>query len=289
MSARLTILNSMAGDDFASALDQHQAWGLSDLDLRDGIYGHWLASLPKSDAMKAEAQIRERGLSVHCLSTSIFYGEIGNGRDAFCAEHIAELEHIISLIDVFQPKFVRLLAPQLSARPSDDTAIEVMKNEYPWVFDLFRDAIGRIRAAGASATIENEAWHCVLSRPREFTQFFDELGLGDAVKLTWDVQNQWATGVFPSLETLNLIEPLVAYYHVKGGQHADESRRLSWNVALEDASWPIGQITQEVVARGLSPVICINPAQHGQDKPDYDYQGIVERDIAFMRTIKGIV
>lgn len=289
MSARLTILNSMADSDFATALDLHQQWGLRDLDLRDGINGHWLKSLPLEDARGAAVEIRNRELSVHCLSSSVFFGEIGDGEEAFAAEHARRLEQIIPLIDIFKPSLVRLIAPQFKARPDDDTAVDIALRDYPWLFELFRDAVARITAAGARATIENEAWNCLLSRPREFTQFFEALDLGGQVNLTWDVQNQWATGVFPSLDTLDEIAPLVAYYHVKGGQHVDDSRRLTWNVALEDATWPVADITRAVVARGLSPVICINPAQHGEDKPDYDYSGIVERDIAFMRTIEGIL
>ncbi len=50
MATRLTMLNSMAGEDFAAALDRHVAWGIRDLDLRDGIYGHWLKTLPVADA-----------------------------------------------------------------------------------------------------------------------------------------------------------------------------------------------------------------------------------------------
>lgn len=288
MAARLTMLNSMAGEDFAAALDQHVAWGIRDLDLRDGIYGHWLKTLPVADAKVAAKEIRARGLSVYCLSSSVFFGELGDGEEAFTAEHRKRFDQIEPLIEIFEPQVVRLIAPQLKARPDDDTAVDLVAGNHPWVFDLFRDAVGRITAAGARATIENEAWRCILSRPREFTRFFSELDLGDAVNLTWDVQNQWATGVFPSLDTLDEIEPLVAYYHVKGGQHVDESRKLKWNVALKDATWPVAEITSAVVARGVSPVICLNPAQHGEDKPGYDYTGIVERDLAFMRTIEGI-
>jgi hypothetical protein len=229
-----------------------------------------------------------RDLSVFCLSTSVFFGALDDGREAFAAEHGARLEQVLPFIDVFRPKLVRLIAPQLKSRPDDDTAVDRLIADHGWVFDLFRDAVKRIEAAGAHATIENEAWKCVLSRPREFTQFFSQLDMGSSVNLTWDVQNQWATGVFPDIAMLDAVEPLVAYYHVKGGRHVDSSRKLRWNVALEDATWPVAEITREVAKRKLSPVICLNPAQHGEDKPDYDYAGIVARDIAFMRTIEGV-
>ncbi len=278
----------MAGEEFPAALDRHLEWGIHDLDLRDGIYGHWLKSLPVEDAKVAAREIQARDLSVFCLSSSVFFGALEDGQEAFTVEHERRLAQILPLIDVFQPDLVRVIAPQLKTRPDDETAVDRVVADYPWVFDLFRDAVERITAAGARATIENEAWKCILSRPREFTQFFSELDLGQAVNLTWDVQNQWATGVFPSVAMLDEVEPLVAYYHVKGGQHVGESRKLRWNVALEDATWPVTEITREVVSRGVSPVICLNPAQHGEDKPGYDYSGIVERDIAFMRKMEGI-
>ena len=74
------------------------------------------------------------------------------------------------------------------------------------------------------------------------------------------------------------------YYHVKGGQCTPGSTKLAWNVALEDASWPVVEITKAVVQDGTSPVICVNPAQHGAEKDGYDYQGIVKRDIDFLRS-----
>lgn len=288
MDTRLTILNSMAGEDFPAALDRHLEWGILDLDLRDGIFGHWLRSLPIEVAKVAAREIEARDLSVFCLSSSVFFGALDDGEEAFAAEHNRRLDQVMPLIDVFQPKLVRLFAPQLKARPDDDTAVDQVISQYPWVFDLFRTAAKRIGDSGAKATIENEAGKCVLSRPREFTQFFSELDLGQAISLTWDVQNQWATGVFPSVGMLDEVETLIGYYHVKGGQQVEESAKLRWNVALEDATWPVVDITREVIARGLSPVVCLNLAEHGETKPDYDYSGIVERDIAFMRNIEGI-
>lgn len=286
--ARLTILNSMAGADFEAALDRHIAWGITDLDLRDAVYGHWLKSLPLAEARRAAAAIAARGLTVHCLSSSVFFGDIAAGEDPFRETHLPRLAHTIALAEIFEPTFVRIIAPQLSTRPSDDSAVDLTLREHPWVFDVIRDGVRRLTSAGFVTTVENEAGKCVLSHPSEFTRFFEVLDLGDSLNLTWDVQNQWATGVFPSLDTLDQLAPLIAYYHVKGGRYVEPTRTLTWNAALEDASWPVRDITAAVIERDLSPVICINPAQHGTNDPDYSYAGIVERDIQFMRTIPGV-
>lgn len=279
----------MAGNDFEQSLDQHLAWGITDLDIRDAVYGHWLKALPLPDAERAAAEVQKRNLAVHCLSSSVFFTDIAAGPDVFRGAHSAMLDHIIELAKIFRPRMVRLIAAQLSTRESGPTAVQTVRRDAPWVFDVYREAIDRIGAAGFTPTIENEAGRCLLSHPQEFVEFFDELDRAGAVTLTWDVQNQWATGVFPQPDMLDALGPLMAYYHVKGGRHVDESRKLTWNVALADATWPIVETTQRVVDAGLSPVICINPAQHGEDDPDYDYQGIVKRDIDFLRTaIKGI-
>jgi sugar phosphate isomerase/epimerase len=155
--------------------------------------------------------------------------------------------------------------------------------KYPWVFDVYREAIDRIVDAGLRPTIENEAFKCMLSRPDEIVEFFDRLDRSKSTGLTWDVQNQWATGVFPTLEVYKTLKPLIQYYHVKGGKFEGADKKLRWNVALEDADWPVVEITSRVVADGVSPVICINPAQHGESKSDYDYSNIVKRDIDFLR------
>ena len=286
---RLTILNSMAGSDFESALDQHLAWGITDLDLRDAVYGHWLKALPIPDAERAAAAVSERNLTVHCLSSSVFFTDIAAGPEVFRGAHSAMLDHIIELARIFRPRMVRLIAAQLSTREDGPTAVRAVKRDAPWVFDVYKEAIDRIGEAGFTPTIENEAKRCLLSHPEEFVEFFEALDRSGAVTLTWDVQNQWATGVFPEPEHLDVLSPLMAYYHVKGGRHVDSSRALTWNVALADATWPIKPITQRVVDEGLSPVVCINPAQHGEDDPSYDYSGIVKRDIDFLRAeIDGI-
>ena len=75
---------------------------------------------------------------------------------------------------------------------------------------------------------------------------------------------------------------LVRYYHLKGGQHNETCRDLVWRSSLEDASWPVVEITREVIADGATPVICMN-GSHGEKKEGYDYTDIVQRDMDFIR------
>jgi hypothetical protein len=51
---------------------------------------------------------------------------------------------------------------------------------------------------------------------------------------------------------------------------------------LEDASWPVVEITQQVVMDGVAPVICLN-GSHGEAKAGYDYNNMTKRDLDFIR------
>lgn len=289
-SAQLTMLSSMAAQDFKESLAVHKEWGLHWLDLRDGIYGKWIKDLDVETARLAKKDIDEAGLEVYCISTSIFFDDIEKGEENFRQNHLAKISHAISLAQVFQPKVLRIIAAQLPSRAENESAMDLIEQKYPWVIDVYQEAIDQINDAGFNPTIENEAFRCFLSRVDDFSRFFEALDRKDTVALTWDVQNHWATGIFPTAEVYEQLKPLIHYYHVKGGQQDDTPEKaLKWNVALEDADWPVAELTQKVVDDGVSPVICLNPAQHGEQKPDYNYEGIVRRDVDFLRSaVKGV-
>lgn len=280
----------MASEDFEGSLKIHRDWDLQWMDIRDAVYGNWVKALDVDTAKRAKEKIEEAGLRVYCLSTSIFFAEIEKGEQFFRDEHLSQLDHHIELAKVFQPQVTRIIAAQLPSRGEDESAMDLVESAHPWVIDVYREAIDRIADAGLSVTIENEAFRCFLSRVDDFERFFHALDRKDKVGLTWDVQNHWATGVFPTKEVYEQLRPLMHYYHVKGGQDdGTPERHLKWNVALEDADWPVVELTQAVVNDGVSPVICLNPAQHGEEKPDYDYTDIVKRDLAFLRAnVKGV-
>ncbi|HEU4808629.1 MAG TPA: TIM barrel protein [Homoserinimonas sp.] len=288
-TAQLTMLNSMAAADFEEALQIHKEWGIEWLDLRDEIYGNWVKALDVPTAQRAKDAIDAAGLKVFCLSTSIFFADIAKGEQEFREVHLEKLKEIIEVAKVLQPTVVRIIAAQLPELEPGTRSMPVIKEKYPWLVEVYREALQLIADAGLTPTIENEAFRCFLSLPEDFIEFFEWIDRPDIAHLTWDVQNQWATGVFPTLEVYETLKPLIHYYHVKGGQTDGTSDRLVWNVALEDASWPVAEITQAVVNDGVSPVICLNPAQHGEQKPDYNYDGIVKRDVDFLRNaVKGI-
>jgi sugar phosphate isomerase/epimerase len=281
VTPRITILNSMAGADFEAALDQHVAWGLTDVDLKDQIFGKGVADLTRDEAKRAARLIAERGLTTHCLSTGYFFAEIELGEAEFRARFIDSLDDLIAVAEELNPTLVRLLAARTSARAEHAHVGAYIAAGRPWLIPLYREAIDRLQASGFAVTVENEVGGCILSSPDEIRWFFDALDRPD-VCLTWDVQNLWQMGTFPTMEVYETLRDLIGYYHLKGGQSEPGSPALKWRSSLEDASWPAVDITRQVAPDGVSPVICLNPS-HGAPKPGYDYADIVARDIAYAR------
>jgi sugar phosphate isomerase/epimerase len=105
----------------------------------------------------------------------------------------------------------------------------------------------------------------------------------DSVFFTYDVQNLWQMGTFPTLDVYRTLKPLIGYFHLKGGKAGDDGRLL-WKSTLEDASWPVVEMTREVVRDGVSPVICLNPS-HGGKLEGYDYNRMVQRDLEYIRSV----
>jgi sugar phosphate isomerase/epimerase len=286
--AQLTMLNSMASNDFETGLRLQKAWGLKWVDLRDEIYGRWVEELDLPTAERIVRAVDEQGLGIYCVSTNVFVADVDGG-EAMFRSHLQSLRRVVSLCELLRPQLVRLNAPSFAGRSVGHNSIETIRQRYPWLVVVCREAVDLLTDAGVLACFENDAFDCCLSTPEEFIDFFGWLDRPRAAGLTWDVQNQWASGVFPTLDIYRQLKPLIRYCHVKGGQFEGNSDRLAWNVALEDASWPVVDITSAVVSDGVSPVICLNPAQHGHQKPGYNYEGIVSRDLAYLRrSVPGI-
>lgn len=285
MTTDIAILNSMADKDFDACLAFHERHGLHWLDLRDSIYGRTAVELDVETAHRAKDKIDAAGLEVYCLSTSIMFDDIAKGADQF-EHHFAQLTAVIEPARVLSPRFFRLIAAVAPGQPRRPLADVAAAN--PWLVEAYRRAIDLLHANGFIVTIENEAPDCIITTAEDALRFFQLLDCDGAAGFTWDIQNQWRCGPFPSLETYEKLKPIIQYVHVKGGRHIDEATRaLKWNVALEDASWPVAEIVRQVVADGTSPVICINMPVHGSPLPGYDYDNVVVRDIAFMRQLIG--
>ncbi|MAS37250.1 MAG: xylose isomerase [Anaerolineaceae bacterium] len=280
---QLTILNSMAGQDFEQALDQHIAWGLKVLDLKDAIYDKTVDQLSPQEAEQATREIERRNLTVHTLSTGIFYDDLEQGEDAFRARFEPALDRILQTAPIFQPKNVRLLSAKSSKRESFDNCTDYLNDQHPWLIPMYRDAIERLSTAGFHVVIENEVRGAIFSHPQEILDFFEALDCGNKALLTWDISNLWEEGTFPSLNVYEQLKPLIGLVHVKGGREDSESGGHRWASRLEDATWPVVEIVRTAVRDGVSPVVCINPS-HGKRNPGYngtlaDY----ESDILFLR------
>ena len=282
----ITMLNSMADRNFETALDRHVEWGLRHLDVKDSVFGKGVADLDDAEARRAAELIEARGLSVYCMSTQLFHGDVEVGEEAFRAAHLEPLERAIAVAKVLRPNLFRLLSARTTRRGQVADSIAWLRDEHPWVIACYREAVERLAAAGLRVTIENECHANILATPDEVTGLFAEIDCGDAVNLTWDVQNMWQMGTVPTLEAYGELRPLLAYYHLKGGQAELGSGALHWKSSLEDASWPVREITRQVVADGVSPVICLN-GSHGQRKPGYAYDDVLARDLAFASEIAG--
>lgn len=280
--AKVTMLNSMAGNDFQKTLDAHILWNIELLDLKDGIFGKGIAELTEDEARRASVLICERKLSVYCFSTGLFHGEMELGEEKFREDYLNKLAHVIKLANILKPKMIRLLATQTSKRWEIKDSIKYIRANFPWLIPLYAEAIDMISSAGFEATIENEVGKCIFSTPEEIIAFFDELNCKGKVCLTWDVQNLWQMGTYPTPDVYNKLKGLIGYYHLKGGQHDNESNQLCWRSSLEDASWSVVEITRQVVMDSVSPVICLNPS-HGKPKEGYDYSNITKRDLDFIR------
>jgi hypothetical protein len=284
----LTILNSMAGPDFEQALDRHLEWNLKVLDLKDAVFGKGVADLSEGEAARAAALIERRGLSVFCLSTLLFEGVVEDGEEAFRSKHAAGLSRAIAVARALRPRLVRLLTPRSRRRSEFPNCVEYVRREHRWLFAAYAEAIDMLWQAGFRATIENEVGGCILAGPAEVRDFFGELGCGEKAVFTWDVQNMWQEGTFPTPEVYRELKPFIGYYHVKGGQRGERGKALRWQSGLEDASWPVVEITSRVVADGVAPVICLNPP-HGKARPGYDYANLTDRDLGFLRSrIPGV-
>ena len=280
----ITMLNSMADRDFERALDRHVEWGLTHLDMKDRIFDKSIVDLTDEEASRAAKMISDRGLSVYCMSTTLFHADVELGEEAFRTDHLGAIDRTIAVARILQPDLVRLLGAKTERRSEVSDTISYLKSDHPWLIDQYREAIEQLSAAGFSITIENECHDCILSTPDEILDLFAAIDCGEAVNLTWDVQNLWQMGTIPSLDVYARLKPLLAYFHVKGGVMGEGTSDLKWRSSLEDASWPVEEITGQVIADGVSPVICLN-GSHGERREGYEYEGVTERDLEFVQRI----
>lgn len=282
-ASQWTMLNAMAGTELDAALDKHVELGLHWVDLKNSIYGKEAAALTTTDATKAQEAITKRGLETYCLSTNLFHADVELGESHFRKTFYDKVAGIVKVAKILKPKLVRLLAATTQYRAEYTDSNAYLASEHSWIYALYRETIGDLCTAGCKVVIENEINNCILANPGEIVEFFTRIDRGGKAGYTWDVQNLWQMGTVPTLEVYQQLKPYILYYHLKGGMTVDgKPGPLKYASSLEDANWPLVEITEAVVLDGVSPVICLNPS-HGEQKPGYDYSKIVERDLAYVR------
>lgn len=279
--AKLTMLNDTAGRDFDLAVRRHVALDLQWLDLKDAIWDQNINNLSLDNAHRAAKAARANNLGVFCLSTGLCVSNIETGERAFREQHEPVLDHVLKVAEVLKPQSIRLLSAMVQPFPEKEPVIDYLKRRRSWVFDVYREMVDRIVESGHRCLIENEIDDTIFNRVASIQGFFDELRRPGRAYFTWDIQNLWQCGVFPTLDVYRQLKPLIGCVHLKGGR-SEDGKTLAWASSLEEASWPVADIMRAVVADGVSPVICLNPS-HGKPPPDFDPWEVVQRDVAFLR------
>ena len=279
----LTMLSSMAGPDFEQAFDRHVEWGLKVLDLKDGLFGKMVDQLTDAEAEAVAAAARKRGLPVYTVSTCLFGDDIEKGEAHFRERHLGGIRRAAAVAGILKAKQVRLLAAGSSKRAEFRNCADYLARRHPWLIPMYAQAIDRL--GDFQVTIENEIGDTLFTCPKDVLDFFSALGRQHKCHFTWDVQNMWQVGTFPTMAVYEELKPLIGMLHVKGGRAEKPGGPLRWGASLADASWPVAEIVRAAVADGVSPVVCLNPS-HGERGEGYawtadDYR----RDIEFLKRV----
>ncbi len=282
MKVQLTILNAMAGRDVEASLARHREWGLRWVDLKDAFWGKSLLDLTDEEVDRLAGLLEQHELGTWCLSTSLFGGSLDQSREAFEVDCEAGLKRALEVAQRLRPHFVRLLGARSDACGKGQPGRDFWRVNAPWLPKAYAEAAKRIEQAGFRATIENETKGCILASVGDFEALFSELGADVPLSLTWDIQNHWQCGEFPTLEIYRRLRPLIEFVHLKGGRAEVPGGPLRWSAPLSRASWPLREIVSAVLEDGVSPVICLNPS-HGEAPPAGEPTDDTEHNIAFLR------
>jgi sugar phosphate isomerase/epimerase len=281
---QITILNDIIHSDLDASLDIQKSWGIQIVDLRSGIFGKNFMQLTDVEAQSAVQATQDRGMSVYCLSSGLFFDDIEKGEAYFRETHLNKVGRLIELGYIFQPSVIRLLSATSSKRVDFTDSFEYLQKQHSWVIPIYREAIDLIAEAGFMVTLENEVKENLFTTPEEIVRFFQALDRSDRCTFTFDVQNLWLMGTFPTMEVYRQLAPLIGYYHLKGGLVDETGVKLKFKSSLADASWPVAEMTRALVSDGRCGAICLNPS-HGEDKPGYDDMEINRQNVEFLKSL----
>lgn len=284
MAARyaVTATNSMFGADVFAQLDSQHALGIRHLDLKDKIFGKAVIDLTVDEAHAVAGRAAALDMQVYCMSTVLFDDDAARGERHFAEHHVSRIDEALRVAETLRPTWIRVMAAQSSGRRPGESLAEHLES-VPWLIDAYRDVIARVHAAGFATIIENEINDGILRGPDDVETFFGRVRGVGSVGFTWDIQNMWETGTFPSLDVYERLRPHLNYVHVKGGRMTAGDPTL-WKARLREASWPVAEILA-AAADHAGLVICVNPC-HGTVPPEgYDeFQSAVD-DIRFVQEV----
>lgn len=281
----VTATNSIFGTDVFAQIDQQHALGIRVLDLKDRIFGKAVIDLTPEEAGAVARRAAELDMGVHCMSTVLFDDDAAQGEQHFLERHVTRIDEALRVADVLRPTWIRVMTAQLGGRRDGQSLAEHLASQ-PWLIEAYRTVIARVHAAGFATIVENEIEDGILRDPEDVDAFFASVGDAGEVGFTWDVQNMWETGTFPSLGAYERLRPHLRYVHVKGGRMEPGDPTL-WKARLRDASWPVADILEAVAADGSSPVVCINPC-HGIVPPEgYDELASAIDDITYVQEVSA--
>ena len=85
--------------------------------------------------------------------------------------------NVLAIADILKPQQIRLLAGMTRHRDEILDSSVYLEQNYPWVLNVYREAVDAISSAGFMTVIENEAHKCFFANPTEIISFFDKLDL----------------------------------------------------------------------------------------------------------------
>ena len=292
--ARISILADIAGQDLEQVVKELPEFGIELIDLKRGVFGHAIESLDDTARNRLAALLEQSSVENYSFSSNVGYVNISTMTETEFRTHLNDgVSNMLKSLRVVRPTMIRLLACSFDNRAEWDNSNEFLERHAPWVYSAYDEAIARINDAGIIATIENEP-NTIFSNPTETIGFFDRLARREKVGFTWDIQNMWQSGSFPTVESYRLLKPIINYVHTKGGRGSEEAPNLlTWRSSLEDASWPVREILAEVLTDNPDAVICVNTShgkvQNATDSVDRFKLGRDEarRDITFLQQLIG--
>ncbi len=287
------MLAEMMDSNLESAIAQLSELDITYLDLKNHVFGGSIDDMDDARRGRLASLVNTTGTEIYCFSSTLGHQNVSKlGEAEFRRDMTRGIDNILRTLTYIRPRMIRLLSCSFDERDGWSDSNEYLEHRAPWVYSAYRDAIKQIHDGGVQVTIENEP-NTIFSSADETAAFFERLGLGDDVGFTWDIQNMWQSGTYPTRDVYESLMPVINYVHLKGGRGApDAPKTMTYRSPLEDASWPVIDIVAQVLTDGISPVICLNPS-HGVAPNDYAFASLVgtqelagaeaRRDVAFLR------